>query len=74
MIKLKTIKLTPPKKTSTILYKIKYQNFDVFEDFKAYVENARKAEVLGQVLQIEANDFTYQTDEDVLKEIDAFMK
>ena len=47
---------------------------DVFEDFKGYTEHARKEEILGNVLEINANDFAYQTNEELLCKIDSFVK
>ena len=46
---------------------------DVFEDFKKYTEYTRKEEIPGKVLEIEANDFSYQSDEAILNSIDDFM-
>lgn len=46
---------------------------DVFEDFKGYVEYTRKEEIPGKVLEIEANDFSYQSDGAILNSIDDFM-
>jgi len=46
---------------------------DVFEDFKGYVEYTRKEEIPGKVLEIEANDFSYQSDEAILNSVDDFM-
>ena len=48
--------------------------FDIFEDFKEYIERARKEQVPGNVLHIPADDFSYQTDGEILERIDAFMK
>lgn len=47
---------------------------DVFEDFKGYTEYSRKEEVLGNVIEINADDFSYQMDEKLLAKIDEFMK
>ena len=47
---------------------------DIFEDFKKYVETARNEEITGNILEIDANDFSYQQDEKLLVEIDRFMK
>lgn len=47
---------------------------DVFEDFRQYLETSRNEEITGNVLQIDANDFSYQTDEKLLAEIDGFMQ
>lgn len=48
--------------------------FDVFEDFRKYVETSRNEEITGNILEIDANDFSYQTDEKLLAEIDGFMQ
>lgn len=48
--------------------------FDVFEDFKKYVETSRNEEITGNILEIDANDFSYQKDETLLAEIDRFMR
>lgn len=48
--------------------------FDVFEDFKKYVEMSRNEEITGNVLKIDANDFSYQQDKALLLQIDKFMK
>lgn len=47
---------------------------DVFEDFKGYHEYCRKERIEGNVIIIRADDFSYQTDEEVLGQIDAFMR
>ena len=47
---------------------------DVFEDFKGYIEYTRKEEIPGELIEICANDFSYQTNEELLERIDAFMK
>ena len=47
---------------------------DVYEDFKGYLERTREEFILGEWLEIKANDFTYQTDEVLLGKIDEFMK
>lgn len=47
---------------------------DVFEDFKGYTEYTRKEEIPGDVLEINANDFSYQENEAILTQIDDFMK
>ena len=47
---------------------------DIFEDFKKYVETARNEEITGNILEIDANDFSYQQDETLLAEIDRFMR
>ncbi len=48
--------------------------FDVFEDFKAYIEHARQEEIPGEVLILSADDFSYQSDKEVLAKIDKFME
>ena len=45
---------------------------DIFDHFKAYIEDARKEEIDGNVIQINANDFAYQTDKELLAKIDEF--
>lgn len=47
---------------------------DVFEDFKDYIERGRKEKIIGEALCIDANDFSYQTDKEVLTKIDEFMQ
>lgn len=46
---------------------------DVYEDFKGYLERARKEKIPGNYLEINADDFSYQTDEMLLEKIDEFM-
>lgn len=43
---------------------------DVYEDFKGYLERTRKEEIVGNRIEICADDFSYQTDEKLLKKID----
>lgn len=47
---------------------------DIFDDFKGYTEYSRKEEILGKVININADSFSYQTDEKILAQIDEFMK
>lgn len=47
---------------------------DVFEHFKGYTEYSRTEEILGNVIEICADDFSYQADAELLKTIDEFMK
>ena len=47
---------------------------DVFDDFRDYIESARKEKVPGNVININADDFLYQTDEVLLSRIDEFMR
>lgn len=46
---------------------------DVFEDFKSCTEYLRSAKTNGNIVTINADDFSYQTDKDILAKIDAFM-
>lgn len=45
---------------------------DDFEDFKGYIEGNRREEIPGRVLDICADDFSYQTNEETLRSIDDF--
>jgi len=65
------------------LHRMQYENrhpvhlsttMDIFEDFKGYLEYTRKEEIPGNRLEINADDFSYQTDEMLLGKIDAFME
>ena len=47
---------------------------DILESFKKYVETARNEEITGNILEIDANDFSYQQDETLLAEIDRFIR
>ena len=47
--------------------------FNTLEGFRNYVEGLRNAEITEPVIRINANDFSYQTDPEVLAKIDAFM-
>lgn len=47
---------------------------DVFDDFKRYTEYARTEEIMGNIVYIDANDFSYQTDAKILTKIDEFMR
>ena len=47
---------------------------DVFEDFKGYAECSRKEEILGKIISVNANDFSYQVNPDILSQIDQFIK
>ena len=46
---------------------------DVFEHFKGYTEYSRTEEIPGNLIEISADDFSYQTDAELLKNIDEFM-
>ena len=47
---------------------------DVYEDFKGYLEHTRKEEIPGEWIEVNADDFSYQTEEMLLEKIEAFMK
>ena len=46
---------------------------DKFEDFKKCSEYMRRIETPGEVMRINATDFCYQNNEEILAKIDAFM-
>ncbi len=46
---------------------------DNFDDFAAMTERTRKEEICGNILYIDADDFSYQTDVSILRKIDGFM-
>ena len=48
--------------------------FDIYDDFKDYIEKSRSEKIPGNILRINANDFSYQTDRELLEKIDGFMK
>lgn len=48
--------------------------FDIYEDFKNYTEKVRQEGIIGNTIQVNANDFSYQSDLKLLNEIDNFMK
>ena len=45
----------------------------VLDDFRKYTEYSHGQIIPGNVLYINANDFSYQTDEEILKSIDEFI-
>ena len=47
---------------------------DVFDDFKGYTEYLRTEQILGNAMYINADDFSYQTDKDILDNIVDFMR
>ena len=47
---------------------------DVFDHFKGYTEHSRGEEIPGNVIEINADDFSYQAEDQFLKMIDEFMK
>lgn len=64
------------------LHRMKFENrhpvhlsttFDVYEDFKSYVENARAERIPGDVISVSSDDFGYQNDDELLKKLDEFM-
>ena len=46
---------------------------DQFDDFKEYLEKSRKECIPGDVEYVDASDFSYQTDENILSLIDCFI-
>lgn len=46
---------------------------DVYDDFKACAEYIRSEKILGNTIMINVDDFSYQTDKEILKKIDEFM-
>lgn len=48
--------------------------FNTLEGFTDYLESLRSTDIPGMVLEIDANDFSYQTDPAILEKIDAFMQ
>ena len=46
---------------------------DVFEDFKNCTEYLRSAKIPGNMININVDDFSYQTDKEILARIDEFM-
>lgn len=47
---------------------------DVYADFKACAEYIRSEKIPGNTVIINANDFSYQTDHEILTKIDEFMR
>ena len=47
---------------------------DVFDHFKSYLEHSRSETIPGTVFHINADQFTYQTNEEILNTIDRFME
>jgi predicted kinase len=48
--------------------------FNTIDGFGAYLESLRTPTVPGSVIWINANDFSYQTDAEILNNLDEFMK
>lgn len=46
---------------------------DVFDDFKSYTEYSRTEKIPGNAIYINADDFSYQADREILGKIDKFM-
>lgn len=46
--------------------------FDIFDDFKAYLDRSRIEIIPGNVISVNASDFSYRQDEALLKSIDRF--
>lgn len=47
---------------------------DVYDDFKKFTIKSRQEEIIGNLIQINASDFSYQTDKELLSKIDNFME
>ena len=47
--------------------------FEVFEDFQEYLLRSRETSVPGDVLRVDADDFAYQEDEELLRVMDRFL-
>ena len=45
---------------------------DVFDDFRGCTEYLRSEKILGNTIYINANDFSYQTDIDILEKIEEY--
>lgn len=50
------------------------QEFNALQGFSAYLESLRTPTVPGAAIEIDANDFSYQTDPALLAKIDAFLR
>lgn len=48
--------------------------FSDYEGFKAYIEEARREATIGEIIEISADDFSYQTDTVLLERIDNFFR
>ena len=46
---------------------------DELEDFRQYIESARRDEVPGETVEVNADDFAYKTDETLFRKIDDFL-
>ena len=47
---------------------------DIFDDFKSCTEYLRSEKILGETIYINASDFLYQADKEILTKIDEFMR
>lgn len=50
------------------------RTLNAYDDFAAYIEQARSEYVPGETLTVCADDFSYQTDPVLLEKLDGFMK
>jgi predicted kinase len=48
--------------------------FNTIEGFRSYLESIRSAQIPGAMIDINADDFSYQTDGTLLQELDEFME
>lgn len=48
--------------------------FDGYDTFKYYIDNGRQQATFGEVIHINADDFSYQSDERILSKIDDFFE
>ena len=65
------------------LHRIHYENrhpvhlsttFDIFQDFQEYTQYFRSEEIPGEIIKIDANNFSYQNDAGIFARIDKFMR
>ena len=56
-----------------MLLDVMLPGFDGYESLKHYIDIGRQQSNFGKIIEINANDFSYQTDEKMLFEIDKFM-
>ena len=47
--------------------------FDGYDSFKYYIDFGRKQRTFGRTMEINADDFSYQRDDELLSKIDEFM-
>lgn len=48
--------------------------FDIFQDFQEYTQYFRSEEIPGEIIKIDANNFSYQNDAGIFARIDEFMR